>query len=54
MAQNKNTIQIVNKIEINGNPEVLFDSIPDAEKKRIVLLMNERVMNPVGYRRKSV
>ena len=53
MAQTKNTVEIVNKIEIGGQPEVLFDSILDTEKKRIVLLMNERVMNPIGYRRKS-
>ncbi len=52
MAQTKNKIEIVNKIEIDGKPEVLFDSIPDAEKKRIVLIMSERIMNPIGYRRK--
>ena len=52
MAQTKNKIEIVNKIEIDGRPEVLFDSIPDAEKKRIVLIMSERIMNPIGYRRK--
>ena len=53
MAQTKNTVEIVNKIEINGRPEVLLDSIPDAEKKRIVLIMNERIMKPIGYQRKT-
>lgn len=53
MARTKNTIEIVNKIEIDGRPEVLFDSIPDAEKKRIARIMSERVMNPIGYRRKT-
>lgn len=53
MAKGKNTIEIVNKIEIDGKPEVLFDTLSDAEKKRIVLVMSERVMNPIGYRRKS-
>lgn len=52
MARTKNTIEIVNKIEIDGKPEVLFDSIPEEEKKRIVLIMNERIMTPIGFRRK--
>ena len=50
MAQTKNAIEVVNKIEISGSPEVLFDSISDEEKKQIVQIMSERIMNPIGFR----
>lgn len=53
MGQMKKTIEIINKIGIEGRPEVLFDSVPDEEKKKLVLILSERVMNPAGYKRKS-
>ena len=50
--QKKNKIEIVNYMEIDGKTEVLFDSISDEEKKRIAIIMNERIMKPIGYQRK--
>lgn len=49
----KNKIEIVNLIEIDGKPEVPFDSISDEEKRRVAIIMNERIMKPIGYRIKS-
>ena len=51
-GQSRPKVEIVNLIEIDGRPPVLFDSIPEEEKKRVSLLMNERIMTTVGYRRR--
>lgn len=42
--------QVVNYIEIEGK-EVLFNSLPDDEKKRISEILQERMMAAAGYRR---
>lgn len=42
--------QVVNYIEIEGK-EVLFNSLPDDERKRISEILQERIMAAAGYRR---
>lgn len=42
--------QVVNYIEVDGK-EVLFNSLPDDEKKRISEILQERIMAVAGYRR---
>ena len=52
-GKKKNKIEIINLIEIEGKPPVLFDSLSDEEKRRVSTIMNERIMLPIGYQRKS-
>lgn len=45
-----NDIRIINHIEIDGK-EVLFNSLPDDEKRRLSEILQERIMEMAGYRR---
>ena len=45
-----NDTQVVNYIEIEGK-EVLVNSLPDDERKRISEILQERIMAAAGYRR---
>lgn len=45
-------IKIRNFIEINGQPEVLFDSLPKEKQKEIAEKLQENAMIPMGFRRK--
>ena len=45
-----NDTQVVNYIEIEGK-EVLFNSLPVDERKRISEILQERIMAAAGYRR---
>ena len=45
-----NDTQVVNYIEIEGK-EVLFNSLPNDERKRISEILQERIMAAAGYRR---
>ncbi len=52
-GQKKNKIEIVNLIEIDGKPPVLFESLSKEEQRRAAIIMSERIMTPLGYRRVS-
>lgn len=43
---------IENYIEIEGQ-DILIDSLPDEKRKRISLLIQDRLMEAAGYRRKT-
>lgn len=43
---------IENFIEIDGK-DILIDSLPDEDRKRIGLLIQDRMMELAGYRRKA-
>ncbi|MDO4327528.1 MAG: hypothetical protein Q4E24_16145 [bacterium] len=45
---------IVNTIEINGSGEDIdFDSLPEEKRKQICIMLQDRVMLPLGFRRKT-
>lgn len=43
---------IENFIEINGQ-DILIDSLPEEDRKRIGLLIQDRMMEQMGYKRKD-
>lgn len=44
--------KIVNYIDIDGE-DVLFESISEEQRKKAVEIIQDRIMNAVGYRRKT-
>lgn len=44
--------RIINYVEIDGK-EVLFDSLPEEEKKRVAERIQDRMMTAAGFRRKT-
>ncbi len=45
--------KIINYIEINGK-EVLFDDLPEEQRKQISQALLDNFMAALGYRRKTV
>lgn len=45
-------IKIRNFIEINGQPEVLFDSLSVEQRKEVAEKLQENAMLSAGFRRK--
>lgn len=52
-GKSRNEIKIINLIEIDGKPPVLFDSLSKEEQKRVAIIMSERMMIPLGFKRVS-
>ncbi|MCI8950061.1 MAG: hypothetical protein HFG49_08470 [Lachnospiraceae bacterium] len=46
-------IKIRNYISIDGQPEVLFDSLPKEKQKEISERLQENAMRAIGFRRKN-